>query len=302
MSRFSLLCFAVLRNPHGFLLTLALASIATASPAYCAGIVNVQRNGNTLTITGDGAGNRISIYGSNTKLIVTQADYDDGTVIRGTPSVANFSGDLVVNLNGGDDRLTIVQQDLWLNNVTINSGTGVTEYVYLKYFKIKGNLAITTQATKVSPFPGDGSSIHLEKVSVDGTIRINTGSGSDNVCVYPEGDDTPKLKGAVSIDTRDGNDNVNVDINGSGLGASPQIGGALTIRTGAGADKVYLLVKAPSISVDLGDADDYLQAYKCGTQGGAASLEGGSGRDTFKNQGANSSLFTRGITGFEVRY
>ncbi len=290
-----------MKNPRFLILTLALASIATASPAYCAGVVTVQKSGNTLTITGDGAGNRIAIYRNATNLIVTQADYDNGTVIRGTPSVAGFTGDLVVNLNGGDDRLTIDQQDLTFNNVTINSGTGATEYVFLRHFTIKGNLAITSQATKVTPFPGDASSIHVEKLSVDGTIRIDTGSGSDNVCVYPEGADTPKLKGALSIDTRDGNDNVNVDVNGSGGVPSPQIGGALTIRTGAGPDKVFLYVKAASISLGLGDGDDYLQSYASGTRNGTAALDGGAGTDTFRNQGANSSLFTRGLTSFEVR-
>lgn len=282
--------------------TLICASLWTAVAAHGAGVVTVHNNGNTLTITGDGAGNRVQIVWNGSQFDVTTPAYDNGTVIRGTTTFSGLKGDLVVNLNGGDDRLTITEGNLTFNNVTINSGTGEVEFVYLARLTIMGNLSITSQATKVTSYPGDASDIRVEYVSVSGTTRINTGSGSDNVTVYPEGYRTPKLQGAVSIDTRDGNDSVYVMTNGSwGSGETCQIGGALTIRTGAGRDYVALWVKAASISLGLGDADDYLLGYGCGTRGGTADVDGGSGTDTFKNQGANSSLFTKALTNFEIR-
>lgn len=298
-----------LRNfglPHTWLmlLVLGISLFVMASTSHAAGVVTTQMSGNTLTLTGDGQGNRIQLKYANSALIVGVTDYDDGTRIQGKNTFLNFKGDIVVNLNGGNDRFRVYDSQISLTNLTVDMGTGESEEVDIRNLTLAGNLAITSRGTKLnsSVSPGSGSDIRVESVVIRGNVRINTGTGTDLVTILPLDATPPRISGNVSIDTRDGDDFVGIGINGSHWpNTSAQIGGTVTIRTGAGPDICDLWVKMSGVDVLLGDGDDTLYAYVCGTRGGSAKLDGGAGSDWFRNSGGNSSSFTQGLVGFERR-
>jgi hypothetical protein len=281
-----------------------LIQLTLVSTGYAAGVVTTQLSGSTLTLTGDNQGNRIELKYANSAIIVGVTDYDDGTRIQGKSTFPNFKGDVVVNLNGGNDRFRVFDSQISLTNLTVDMGTGESEELDVRNLTLAGTLAITSRGTKLnsSVSPGTGSNIWVERAVIRGNVRINTGAGTDTVTILPLDSTPPQISGNVSIDTRDGDDFVGIGINGSRWpNTSAQIGGTVTIRTGAGPDVCDLWAKMSGVDVQFGEGDDTLYAYQCGTRGGPAKLDGGAGSDWFRNYGGNSSLFTQGLVSFERR-
>lgn len=281
-----------------------LAPLTLAPAAHATGVVKTQLSGNTLTLTGDGQGNRIELKYGSSGLIVGVTDHDDGTLIQGKSTFPNFKGDVVVNLNGGNDWFRVFESQISLTNLTVDMGTGESEELDVRNLTLAGTLAITSRGTKLntSVSPGTGSKIWVERAIIRGNVRINTGTGTDSVTILPLDATPPLISGNVSVDTRDGDDFVGIGINGSRWpNTSAQIGGTVTIRTGAGPDICDLWAKMSGVDLQLGEGDDTLLGFQCGTRGGPAKLDGGAGNDWFRNYGGNSSLFTQSLISFERR-
>ena len=85
----------------------------------------LTKNGN-LEITGDNAANRIAVV-YNGGLIHVESSDGNATVVNGTVNVdpAMLTGDLKINLKGGDDTVTVNLPNLTLpNNLKIDTGSG----------------------------------------------------------------------------------------------------------------------------------------------------------------------------------
>jgi hypothetical protein len=282
------------------LLILNLAAVSCAIPlaAQAAGKVVVTKSGNKILITGDGAANHVFLGTEANKLIIRTGQ--DNTVIQGTKDFPGFTGDLELNMGGGDDNVAINSQTLVLNNVTANMGTGFREWFALHHARLNGSLSVVSQATAVGNYP-EASYITVQSATIRGNVTINTGRGSDQVSIStPTKDSVVGVGGNLWIDTRDSNDRVHVQDYASGKPPTGA-GGSLIIRTGTGNDLVEMRTRANSMTINLGEGDDTLNASGCSAPS-TISVDGNLGNnDTFANRKENSSRFIQALTGFEKR-
>src|SRR5436190_8856761 len=117
------------------------------------GNVTAAIRGGDLFVNGDSQGNDITITRSGpSSLTIT----GNGTTVNGQASVTlnNFHDDAIINLNGGNDKLTFER--------TIDD-----------LFRLPGGLTITTA--------GGNDELNFSDVSVKDHLFINTGSGNDKI-------------------------------------------------------------------------------------------------------------------------
>lgn len=201
--------------------------------------------GNDLVITGDTAGNEIRIYESAAQADRIVVEGLNGTTINGQDRFelqANVLDDIIVNMNGGDDRV------LATNLTLTNTGTG-------------SELIINTHNGK--------DLVHLDNVhGFKDDVEISTGDQDD--FVWARG---VAVNDDFKVHTSGGADRV-VLINI----ASED----LSVETGSGEDSVDLfnVDAVDDFYVHLGDGDDYLEIEA--SSGSDVSLYGGWGTDKLK--------------------
>ncbi len=226
-----------------------------------AGDVTWQFKKGTLTLTGDGAGNEITV--TNTGNGAYQISAAGNTTINGQAGniVVSNVNDLVVNLKGGDDEITYEGGGNEVRNVTIKTGDGDDIVVLNNLVTDGGKLSVETAA-------GDDN-VELNGGTVDGKTTITTGKGEDSIAV-----DTVQFDGNLSIDTA-----ANIDL--VTIGGS-EVDGVLSVKTGAAADQLVIIATTISgkTQVETADGDDQVHLAGGNTFAGVVSLTTGNGNDT----------------------
>ncbi len=276
-----------------------------------AGVVSVSVSGGDLIITGDGEANEIQIIQSLQNGAPIAGRYfiagQNNTTITGTVNgFANgvVTDDIVINLNGNNDRLTmgdginghfIVPDDL-----EINTADG-SDVVVVNRVTVRDDATILT---------GNGNDSLTVRVTVGGLAGID---GGDNNMTIDTGGlaDTLVLQNifvrrdlnintgddffADTIDFRVGNIGRDTTIvTGGGadnvLIADVGFNGNLAINTGSGTDTVRIdRCQVNQLSVLLGSGTDQLTINN--TSAARASLNGGTEADTLFLSGNSFALF-----------
>lgn len=289
---------------------LAMESLETRQ--MMTGNVLVSVSGGNLVVSGDSGGNELRIIQSLQNGAPIAGRFfitgQNGTTINGQTVgqfFQNVTGDLQINLDGGNDRLTL--------------GDGVSN----SRFIVPRDLQVDM---------GDGNDVvRLDRVSVRDDARLVTGAGSDGVFV----------KGAIgglagvdngqndlTIDTGDRADNIflenvfvrhNLSVNTGNDDFTDvidmhfmNIGNDTDVRTGAGGDIVRVSDVGfnDDLTIDTGSGNDSVSIDRCqvdelflslgtdsdaltlrNTFGRRASLNGGLGSDTLSQSGNSFSQF-----------
>ena len=276
------------------------------------GNVLVSVSSGNLVVSGDSGANELRVIQSLQNGAPIAGRFfitgQNGTTINGQTTgqfFQNVTGDLQINLNGGNDRLTL--------------GDGISN----SRFIVPRDLQVGM---------GDGNDVvNLNRISVRDDATIFTGAGGDSVTVRGSigalaGVDNGQNN--LTIDTGDRADNVwlenvfvrhnlnvntgidgftdAVDIHFANIGNDTDVrtgGGSdlvsisddnfvddLTIDTGAGFDSVFIdRCHVDELFVNLGGEDDGLSLRT--TSGRRASLNGGFGADTLNQSGNAFSEF-----------
>ena len=268
-----------------------------------AGVVTVTvTDAGDLVVTGDGQANQVTIFQEVTQGVPITGSYfiagQNGTTITGTDPthpgyIGNVTDDILINLNGNNDRLTVGDgfdgHFIVPNDLEISMGGGA-DVVTIDRIAVRDDATILT---------GDGN----DSVSFKGTVgglagvdggnndlTIFTGARADNVRL-----ENTFVRRNLTINT--GTDafgdvvdmlfaNVGNDTNISTGGGSDIVrlsdvgfNDDLTINTGAGNDSVTLnRCEVDEIFANLGSGNDTLGLRD--TFGNRATLNGGIGTDT----------------------
>ena len=295
---------------------LAMESLETRQ--MMTGNVLVSVSAGNLVVSGDSGGNELRIIQSLQNGAPIAGRFfitgQNGTTINGQ-SVGQFfqnvSGDLRINLNGGNDRLTL--------------GDGVSNSRFIAPRDLQVDM-------------GDGNDVvRLDRVSVRDDARLVTGAGSDSVFVKGT---IGGLAGVdfgqndLTIDTGDRADNIslenvfvrhNLNVNTGSDDFTDfvdmhfmNIGNDTDVRTGGGGDIVRISDVGfnDDLTIDTGAGNDSVSIDRCqvdelflslgtdsdaltlrNTVGRRASLNGGLGSDTLSQSGNSFSQFF-GASGF----
>jgi hypothetical protein len=226
-----------------------------------AGIVNVDVVQGDLVVTGDGGDNEVRVIQSlqNNQPIAGRYFISglNGTVVRSS-TIPNFNGfannvtdDIRINLNGGNDRLTVGSGINGQFNVptdlVIELGDG-NNVVRVDHVAVRDDLSVTsgTGADSVFVTASVGTQIGVDGGAND--ITITTGNRADNVRL-----ENTLVRNNLSVNVG-GTDNFTdfVDL------ITANIGGDTDIRTGAGGDIVNVsnVAVVDDMIIDTGaDAD-----------------------------------------------
>jgi hypothetical protein len=241
--------------------------------------VDINQSGNTLTITGDGNDETISVYDGPNGGVAVAFDEDGG---GSSDYYGVFYGvkHVTINTNGGYDLVTV--SDLKISgNLNINTG-GEGDFVYLGYF-----------ADNV----GFGYGNYGEVV-ISGSVSIDTGDGYDLAAAF----NGVTISKALTINTGNQGDRVYVGSEEYDLSVS----GTTTINTGNGYDYVYIgaygysdsEVHLKNLNINTGDGGDFVLFTTIGVEGGGGgdieihgntSINTGNGYDYVVFFGYNSS-------------
>ena len=208
-------------------------------------VANITNSGN-LVINGDGANNNISVEISEDGFVAITGN-DGENIDAGNLEFSRVSGDVRINMRGGDDivlvdgggnelpvrnlnliagsgndRVAVQNVASITGNLVINTGSGNDE-VYMNYAETSGDLTISS---------GSGDDYILAGVQAK-NITIKSGSGNDVIGLYQS-----NASEDVLITSSSGDDLVNVGDSSSGLfSPTPR---NFTIRTGSGNDNIYI--------------------------------------------------------------
>ncbi|MCX5654026.1 MAG: LEPR-XLL domain-containing protein [Planctomycetota bacterium] len=177
----------------------------------------------------------------------------DGTLVNGLAApayVTGNSGDILIDLKGGDNAVTItggVTDALIFGNLSIKTGRG-NDVVGVAGLTVVGNVIIST---------GQGS----DTVSLGSIVR---GSGGQ----YPPGAGT-FLEGAVTVKTGAGDDTVALGV----VRSSHDPGGKKQPGYGP-------LHFGPYVNINLGGGDDTLLGEDVDFGGATGTIDGGGGDNT----------------------
>ena len=269
-----------------------------------AGDMSVQLLGQTLYVTGDNDANQIEIAEDNAgNLVVTGLD---GETFTGTPSVpASGVRSLVVRLEKGADEVTVRDANIPYA-ITILGGHGqnhITVGTAADPVSVGNDLTIVTTGghdtieianvdvgRNIVVLSGHGDDdVLVEDSSVSGSLSANLGNGANDLEL-----DGVNIARGVAVSTGTSNDSIQLNDVDVGLDASIAtdrgadtltVNGLavrrLAVSTGQGADDVTLAnVTADAFFAQLGAQNDRLEGTG-GVNLALASMDGGSGTDTF---------------------
>ncbi len=178
-----------------------------------AGDVSVTRSGADVYITGDNLSNTVSIEsnGSDGLRIIgfndpsAQPTRVNGAA-NGVVNIANFTGNLFVNMNGGDDDLRLTRVKLpGLAQINLGDGNddlvaGLQDAAESRFgasaagrLTVNGNLIVIGQ--------DGGDYVRLQSLYVRGSTTVDTGDGGDFIQTIPgiEGNNLDQMKQSVDI-------------------------------------------------------------------------------------------------------
>jgi hypothetical protein len=286
-----------------------------------AGNVVVNLAGGNLFVTGDEAGNQISITaGSEANTFVIKGLEGTCVMMSGssTPApatglvVTGVRGNVNVNLKEGADAVEVSQAE-FRRGLSIETGAG-NDTVDVHDVKVGTFLNIFTgggdddvDLGSAAPAPGLLASDSAASVKAGLAINLLLGDGVDNAQLNSVaapavtvggglGADTIGLNGvrAVSLVARGGDGDAADTIDVSNAKAL-----AAVIATGGGADHVSIAKSDfTSLNVALGSGDDSLALQ--GVKSRVAVLSGGEGSGDELTESGDNSLKLRVVTGFEI--
>jgi hypothetical protein len=214
-----------------------------------AGDVTVERSGADLYVTGDSLPNTISIESDGSggvRVIGFNDQFGQPTSINGTPNGSyrstNFSGNLFVNMNDGDDQVRLTR--LQVQTAVLNLGAGNDE------------LIAGLQSSTETRF---GTTAPL-RLTVNHDLVVVGGSGDDSVRLQ-----SVYIAGSSTIDTGDHNDTITLlpGVDGPSLAQTAQridVGGTLSIVPGTGSDVVSAKAVITGANLIIDDATGPLTA------------------------------------------
>ena len=246
-----------------------------------AGDVRVSLSGaGVLSVTGDNADNVIDILSLSASTI-TVDPRGDTTVNGGAPGAPltlSFDRltDLRINMRGGNDI------------VFVSASSAEAPYRNGTFIGGSGN-----------------DFVRFTDIDFTGSLRISLGTGEVNANTGGSGvDQTAVIDRSVTIlrnlSLQGGTTNDLLTVNGGPASQAINVGGSLTINGGSGADiaSVEDISANGPIRVNLGSGDDSLRTFRAVL--GRTTFNGGSGFDTYTDQG--TTLFTQlpRLIGFEA--
>lgn len=251
-------------------IALVLVALSSLAPGIAAaGNVDAVNKGGSLVITGDGSPNGVFLDpGLNPDEFVVTPFF--GTTVNGFPVPAVISGitrNVNVDLDDGDDDL-IVNDAVVPSRLLVKLGTGNDTFDYTDG-SVVGNASVQG---------GKGADdIGISTIAVGGNLKIKSEGDADEI-----GLDLVTVGRNTTITSGDGDDTVFI-------GGSSQLNGRLKVSTDRGTDAVTLddSTVVGKVGVSLGTEDDHVTA-------GAMSFDdpvvfdGGSGTDTYTDDGGNS--------------
>lgn len=189
--------------------------------------------------------------------------------IRGT-------GVFIVNTADGNDSVIARSWSPGAQSLTVSLGNGQNDARFIN-FSIGGPITVTGGAGQ--------DFIETRIVDVQGRLTIDAGDGNNTIRMRA----TSALSGQIT--TGQGVDRVSIDAGG-------RYTGELRLRTGAGADTVWILgIEVGMIDVDLGAGDDVI-LLAGGHFHRRTRFDGGVGRDTVRY--VAGEFGTKFFTGFEA--
>ena len=246
-----------------------------------AGDVRVSLNrAGVLSVTGDNADNVIDIV-ALTDSSITVDPRGDTTVnggALGAPLTLTFErlSDLRINMRGGNDIVFVSASSA---TVPFRNGTFVG---------------------------GSGNDfVRYTDIDFTGNLRVSLGSGEVNADTGGSGiDQTAIIDRSVvvlrNLSLQGGTTNDLLRVNGGPASQAINVGGSLTINGSSGADAAEIedINANGPIRVNLGSGDDQLRTFRAAL--GRTTFNGGSGFDTYTDQG--TTLFTQipRLIGFEA--
>ena len=249
-----------------------------------------------LHIYGDVVANTVKVTRSAAHSYVVAGDWA-GSGAQRSPTMINgrnqaFQADhvahIVAHLGHGNDSIVIGAGHFGLDgrpdlhNITVNMGTGQSEYVRIGGFDVTGHVDVNA---------GNGAAtVHLLNSHLQ-SATINTGNGNDRVEV-----DVTTVAHTLAVNTRGGNDLFHLD-NENANSKNYRRVGELRADLGSGKDRMELYeVVVDRIFADLGEGDDHLQLGFAELRSGRTHAQAGhdSWWHTAPNRGA------AGQYGFEI--
>lgn len=286
---------APLRAARWTILALAVPALLASAAAADGNVIAVVDAAGNLVAVGDELDNRIDVgrlpLSTPNGYVVTGLQ---GTTVNGLPEVVLFAtGDVLLSMNGGDDRTRV--DGFIPGNVAIHGGEGA-DFLALGCPVVGGDVLMTggpgddvvdIQDTGLNQdltvLTGAGADrIHFFFARVDGDAVLSTGSGDD--VVDPAQTD---FGGSVLLFTGFGDDRVEVE-------NETEIAGSLLVVASFGDDEVLIdeAVVEDHVLVLLGSGSDLLEVSQSSI-GGLTLADGGFGADAFSDDG--SSTFALGL-------
>ncbi len=224
------------------------------------GNVRARVAGNHLILTGDNAGNGVSVYLNNDGF-VTVAGMGNTTIEgQSSPWVidgwTSIPGDVRASLKGGDDALAIRDVSIG-RNATVRLDAG-NDYFLTDNISVARNLDVRASS-------GDNT-ILVQNSSVGNLARVVTGNGNDGIF-----GDGITVNGKTSISTRGGND-------------------VFAIRDSS---------HAGNASVSMGSGDDQVVLAGANSLGGKVTADGNSGTDAVDVDDATTFASEPNVRRFE---
>ena len=257
--------------------------------------------GGNLVVTGDGAGNEITVEQTGVgQYTVTGV----GTSVNGGGAfVANgVTGDFRFDMAGGDDDVDVIGTTLISGGVRADMGSGDNNFRIQDFTTVADDLKVTAGGGddvvrvwndavvqgKVDIRIGDGDNeVQIWNDSrIDGKVRVSTGAGDDEIMIWNDS----QIGGNVSLVTGAGDDEVMV-------WNDSQIIGKLALNTGAGDDEVDIrneTVLHSKVRLDMGGGDDLVDIRNEANFFDKLDVRTGDGLDTVSIDGSGSGLMLNG--------
>lgn len=218
-----------------------------------------------LVINGDSGDNLIGVF-VHASGAVDVVGYDGTTVDDFGLAGSQISGDIRINLKGGDDDLHFsgaMNDDVPVDDVRVVGGSG-NDTIYMSYLSgITGNVNIVGGA--------GNDDIRPAYLNFAGDLTISTGGGTDLASVFGSvaeeitintGSDVDRVR--IAYSTSEGRITISAGSGENGIALhGVESNGPLTIRSGGGADQINInaayTVNGSDLVISSGGGDDAIE-------------------------------------------
>jgi hypothetical protein len=259
------------------------------------GNVTATVNGDNIQVTGDNLANSLIIYLDAEGSTIIQGD--GNTTVNGQSGpVVLFArrggtpGSLNVNLNGGNDQLTIVDAvigDALFESLRVETGAGDDVFT-LSNSRIAHDVNVSNSSGNdrrrvINSTIGDdlivtgAGEVVVQNVEIGEDLDVRTGGAAETVLI-----DNVNVQKTTRIETQGQNDSVIV--------RQSLFGDRFRASTGNGNDFFALVANTfqDKVEIELNGGQDTLGVVSSNTFNSTAKFRGGSNSDTLGDDGSNS--------------